>query len=73
MNALARRARELFGGVRLHDKPRAEPEPAFAQRRRPVTGLFGQLSAEQQRKALEYRGEEAHGSAEFLRPCKHPA
>lgn len=66
MNRLTQRAQALFGRVKLHDKPRAQPEPVFTDRR-PMTGLFARLSQSQQQQALSYRGDESHGSLEFLR------
>ncbi len=71
MHRLARRAQSFFGRVKLHDKPRAEPEPVFTERR-PMNGLFAQLSQSQRQTALNYRGEEFHGALEFLqrRTCK---
>ena len=66
MNALAHK---LFGGwanlVRLTDKPLPEPEPVNAKAR-PMSGFFAGLSAEQKKRALEYRGEESHGDKAFL-------
>lgn len=61
-------AKKLFGWtslVRLTDKPLPEPEPVNAKAR-PMTGFFAGLTAEQKKKALEYRGEETHGDKSFL-------
>ncbi|MFN3130567.1 hypothetical protein [Roseibium sp.] len=41
-----------------------EPEAAFGKPR-PMTGFFANLTDEQKRKALDYRGEELHGSEDF--------
>ena len=43
-----------------------EPEAAFGKPR-PMTGFFANLNEEQKRKALDYRGEERHGSDEFAK------
>jgi hypothetical protein len=61
-------AKKLFGwtGIQLTDKPLPEPEPVNAQAR-PMTGFFASLTAEQKKKALEYRGEESHGDQAYLR------
>ncbi|MET4788264.1 hypothetical protein ABIF64_000442 [Bradyrhizobium japonicum] len=60
-------AKKFFGWttVRLVDKPLPEPEPVNANAR-PMTGFFAGLTPEQKKKALEYRGEEAHGDKTFL-------
>jgi hypothetical protein len=65
MNALAKLSRGWANLVRLTDKPLPEPEPLNAKAR-PMSGFFAGLSAEQKRKALEYRGEESHGDKSFL-------
>jgi hypothetical protein len=56
----------LSSRVRLADKPLPESEAAYSEGR-PMTGLWAQLTPEQQKRAMEYRGEESHGSDEFRR------
>lgn len=48
------------------DKTAPEPEP-FCATPRPMTGFFATLTEEQKKLALEYRGDETHGDAEFAR------
>lgn len=60
MNAVARAAAKLYQRVTLQGKPLAEPEPVYG-RPRPVVGLFAQMTPEEQKAALAYRGPEYHG------------
>jgi hypothetical protein len=62
---LARCFSNLYARVTLQDKSLAEPECVYAPR--PMTGFFAGLTPEQQKAALEYRGEENHGDPEFER------
>lgn len=64
-NGLVRLARSLVPSIRLNDKPRGEPEAVNA-RPRPMTGLFANLTPQQQKAALAYRGAENHGSSDYL-------
>ena len=67
MNALAQR---FYGwaAVQFSSLPLPEPE-AINANARPMKGFFASLSADQKKQALEYRGEENHGSAEYrVRP-----
>lgn len=61
-------AKKLFGwtNVRLEDKPLPEPE-AINGKPRPMTGFFAGLTADQQKEALAYRGEDSHGESDCLR------
>ena len=65
MNALAKKLRGWATSVRLTDKPLPEPEPINAKAR-PMSGFFSGLSADQKKRALEYRGEDSHGDKSFL-------
>lgn len=47
-------------------KPLPEPEPVYAPKPRPMTGLFALLSAEQKAYLLSYSGPENHGDAACL-------
>jgi len=63
MGALAKR---LYGwSARTLERLLSEPEPAFAPKPRPMTGLFDTLTPEQQKAALAYRGPENHGDPSF--------
>lgn len=64
MSALANFAREVFGMVRLNDKPRPEPEP-FRRKQRPMVGVLSQLSKKQKAAILSYDGPENHGDPAF--------
>jgi hypothetical protein len=63
--ALKRCLSSLYACVTLQDKSPAEPECLHSAR--PMTGFFATLTSEQQKAALEYRGEENHGDPEFAR------
>jgi hypothetical protein len=62
---LARCFNSLYARVTLQDKPVAELEPVCNAR--PMTGFFASLTPEQQKAALEYRGDEDHGDSEYAR------
>jgi hypothetical protein len=67
MNFLSRLAHMRFSrgsGITLHEKPRSEPEPAYA-REREMTGFFATLTPEQQERALAHRGAEGLADPEF--------
>lgn len=64
MTALSRFATRLVGRARFERPPHAEPEPINAVPR-PLVGLFAQLTSEQKKAALAYRGPEAHGEPAF--------
>lgn len=65
MNAFVAKFTGLFSPVTLHDKPRAEPELLCSERN--MTGFFTNLTSEQQERALNYKGKEAHGEDELRR------
>lgn len=58
------RAKRLFRRVRPYSKPLPEPELLCAEAR-PMTRFFTSLTAEQQKRALSYRGEENHGDPKY--------
>lgn len=49
--------------VRLEAKPRPDPEPVHGQPRQ-MTGFFANLTADQKKRALAYRGPDWHGNGE---------
>lgn len=58
--------RFLFGDPTMRKVYRSKPEPVYSKPRTPV-GLFAQLSADQQKRALAYNGPEHHGDPAFLK------
>jgi hypothetical protein len=63
--ALKRCFSSLYARVTLQDKSPAETQCMYPPR--PMTGFFASLTQEQQKAALEYRGEENHGDSDFSR------
>ena len=57
-------AKRLLRRVRLYSKPLPEPELLCGEAR-PMTSFFASLTAEQQERALSYRGEENHGDPKY--------
>lgn len=68
MNVLAQLLQGFSSKVTLRPKlARSEPVRSAA---RPMTGFLALLTEDQRKDALAYRGEDSHGSDEFLRTKK---
>jgi hypothetical protein len=65
VNAL-KKVSAVFSRVVFTPKALPEPEPVFGKPR-PAVGFFVNLTPEQKKRVLAYRGDENHGDSEFAR------
>ncbi|MBX5153222.1 hypothetical protein HJC04_11340 [Rhizobium sp. NLR8a] len=65
MNAV-KKVSAAFSRVLFTPKALPEPEPTYGKPR-PATGFFANLTEDQKKRALAYRGDEKHGDPNFAR------
>ncbi len=66
MVTVARKLSKAFSRVVFTPKALPEPEPVYGKRR-PSVGFFANLTPEQKKRVLSYRGEENHGDSSFAK------
>lgn len=66
MVTVAKRLTQALSRVVFTPKALPEPEPVYGKPR-PTTGFFANLTPEQKKRVLAYRGEENHGDPKYAK------